>query len=248
MEERPEGAAPEGNRVHPPGGYVERFSLNQRIQHILTMISMLVLSLTGLALKYHDTWLGRAMISIEGGFDTRGIIHRAAALVLIGIAVYHVFYLLFSDRGHADLRKMRLSVDDFRNIGLMMGSLASGGRGAQVRIGKFNIRQKVQYFGVMFGTALMVFTGMLLWFETQAMAVIPKWMVDVTIIVHGAEGLLIFLILFLWHLYNVHLNPESFPMSKVWLTGKMSADDLRSRHPVEYENTFGSRTEVKELD
>lgn len=222
--------------------WVERFSLNQRIQHILTMVSMILLSVTGLALKYHDTWLGRAMIFLEGGFETRGIIHRVSAIVLIGLAIYHVFYLLFSDRGHSDLKKMRPSRSDVRNMRCMIRSLTSGEMSGRARFGKFSIRQKAQYFGVMLGTALMVFTGFILWFETQAMALIPKWLVDVTVVVHGAEGLLIFLILFLWHLYNVHLNPEAFPMSRTWLTGRMSADELRERHPVEYESIFGRQT------
>jgi formate dehydrogenase subunit gamma len=111
----------------------------------------------------------------------------------------------------------------------------------RVRFGKFNIRQKVQYFGVMLGTALMVFTGFILWFETAAMLLMSKWMVDVTAIVHGAEGLLIFVILFLWHLYNVHLNPEVFPMSRTWLTGRMSVEELKERHPQEHESIFGRR-------
>jgi hypothetical protein len=38
-----------------------------------------------------------------------------------------------------------------------------------------------------------------------------------------------------WHLYNVHLNPQVFPMSKVWLTGRISKKDLRRDHPLEYE-------------
>lgn len=221
--------------------YVERFSLNQRVQHVATMISMILLSVTGLALKYHDTWLGRAMIDLEGGFETRGVIHRAAALVLVGLAVYHLFYLLFSRRGHEDLRRMAPSRRDLENIGVMIRNALSGEGNTRPPFGKFNIRQKIQYFGVILGTAIMILTGALLWFETQAMLVLPKWMIDVTMIVHGAEGLLIFLILFLWHLYNVHLNPESFPMSRVWITGRMPVSELKERHPLEYERIVKSR-------
>jgi hypothetical protein len=37
-----------------------------------------------------------------------------------------------------------------------------------------------------------------------------------------------------WHLYNVHLNPDDFPMSWVWLNGKMTGRQLRLQHPLEY--------------
>lgn len=220
---------------------MQRFSLNQRIQHVIAMLSILVLCITGLALRYHDTWLGRAMISVEGGFETRGILHRAAALVLVGLAAYHLLYLLFSDQGHSDLKKIAPSLRDFSNLLGVIRSSVSGSKERLLPFGKFNLRQKVQYFGVILGSALMIVTGFILWFETQSMALMPKWMVDLTAIVHGAEGLLIFVILLLWHFYNVHLNPESFPMSRTWLTGRMSAKELRDRHPLEYEREFGRR-------
>jgi formate dehydrogenase gamma subunit len=217
-------------------GYVERFSLNQRLQHILTMVSMVLLSLTGLALKYHDTWFGRGMIALEGGFDARGLIHRVAAIVLVALAVYHFLYLLLSEQGHRDFRKMIPSRSDLARVGWMLRTTFSARGGGCPPAGKFNVCQKVQYFGVMLGTAIMTVTGALLWFETQAMMVLPKWMIDVTMVVHGAEGLLIFVVLFLWHLYNVHLNPGAFPMSRTWLTGRMSVDELKEHHPLEYES------------
>jgi len=35
-------------------------------------------------------------------------------------------------------------------------------------------------------------------------------------------------------MYNVHLNPEVFPMSKVWLDGRITGKELRLLHPLEY--------------
>jgi hypothetical protein len=46
-------------------------------------------------------------------------------------------------------------------------------------------------------------------------------------------------ILFLWHLYNVHLHPSVFPMNPAWLTGKVSVEWLREEHPLEYEKLKG---------
>jgi formate dehydrogenase subunit gamma len=238
---RSAGTPPSSGDARIGRDYVERFSLNQRVQHVTAMISILTLCITGLALRYHDTWLGRTMISIEGGFETRGILHRTAALILVGLAAYHVFYLLFSDRGHSDLKKIAPSLTDFSNLRGIIAYSILGRQERRLPVGKFNWRQKIQYFGVILGSALMIVTGFILWFETQAMALMPKWVVDLTAIVHGAEGLLIFVMLLLWHFYNVHLNPESFPMSRTWLTGRMSVKELRDRHPLEYEREFGRR-------
>jgi len=50
--------------------------------------------------------------------------------------------------------------------------------------------------------------------------------------------MMIFLVLFLWHIYDVHLSPGVFPMSKIWLTGKISKDELKEEHPQEYDEIF----------
>jgi hypothetical protein len=42
-------------------------------------------------------------------------------------------------------------------------------------------------------------------------------------------------------MYNVHLSPEVFPMSKVWLTGKITGKELRLLHPLEYEQILEER-------
>ncbi|MFQ5750529.1 MAG: formate dehydrogenase subunit gamma [bacterium] len=216
-------------------GKVMRFSLNERIQHGILMVSMIILTLTGLALWYHDSWLGRLVIFLEGGIKTRGTIHRLFAAILIGLCIYHLLYLLFTEEGHAQLMKIKPKSKDFRDaVNTIRFNL--GNAAAKPKFGWFDFRQKFQYWGVMFGSGFMIFTGLILWFETQAMAVLPKWVLDLTAVVHGYEGLLIFLVLFLWHLYVVHVNPERFPINRTWIHGTISLDELKEHHTLEYEH------------
>jgi len=88
---------------------------------------------------------------------------------------------------------------------------------------------------VVAGSMSMIVTGFILWFENQSMAVLPKWIIDITKVIHGYEGTLLFILLFLWHIYNVHFNPTVFPMDMSWLSGKISLKELKKRHPIEYE-------------
>jgi hypothetical protein len=37
----------------------------------------------------------------------------------------------------------------------------------------------------------------------------------------------------LWHFYWVHLRPEVYPMSMVWLTGQVTEDEMAQNHPLE---------------
>lgn len=37
----------------------------------------------------------------------------------------------------------------------------------------------------------------------------------------------------MWHLYDWHINPDNFPMSKTWWTGSVSQEDMERDHPLE---------------
>ena len=38
-----------------------------------------------------------------------------------------------------------------------------------------------------------------------------------------------------WHLYNVHFSPAVFPMSKIWLKGTITYEEMQHEHPAELE-------------
>lgn len=213
---------------------IERFSLSLRIQHIILFTSLIVLGVTGLSLMFHENWLAALIIRLEGGIETRGLIHRVAAIVLMGVSIYHVYYVVCTDAGHREFMKLKPGKKDFLDFSQTL-KFSVGASDKAPQYEKFDYIQKFQYGGVVVGLAMMIFTGFVLWFETISMAVMPKWVMDVTLVVHGYEGILAFLILFLWHLYNVHLNPDVFPMNRTWLTGRISLKDLKEKHYLEYQ-------------
>lgn len=225
-----------------PGGEVLRFTLNERLQHLVLMICVVLLVITGLSLRFADTWLGRAMISLEGGIEARGLLHRVAAIGLMLLSAYHFLYVLFTERGHDQLMAIRPAGRDFRDL-LATMKMNLGMNSAAPRFDRFDFRQKFQYWAVGLGVFSMVFTGLALWFESPSMAVLPKWVFDLTQVIHSSEGLLIFVVLFLWHIYDAHLRPGVFPMDRTWLTGRLTREELQERHPREYERLFDAEEE-----
>ncbi|MEW5806276.1 MAG: cytochrome b/b6 domain-containing protein [Acidobacteriota bacterium] len=219
----------------------QRFSLEQRIQHILLVVLMIILAVTGLALMYHKTWLGALMIKIEGGVEARGYIHRTAAIAMIILCLYHVWYVIFREEGHREMMHFKIRGKDFKdffdqlraNLGLsVMAPLYD----------RYSYKEKFQYWGVLVGIILMTNTGFILWFEDQALTILPKWVMDLTTIIHGYQGLILFIILFLWHVYNVHLSLP-FRFNRIWLTGEISEEELKRTHPLEYERIKDSDKE-----
>ncbi|RPI18486.1 MAG: hypothetical protein EHM58_05375 [Ignavibacteriae bacterium] len=219
--------------------YVIRFNLSERIQHVILFVSLIMLLITGLSLTYYDSWLGRMMIEIEGGLQGRGRLHNLFAFILIALCVYHAFYITFSDKGHKEISHLKFRKKDFKK--LIPGLKFSMGLNTnKPSSGRYNISQKFQYWGVVLGCAVMIVTGLILLLKVWGIAmIVPKWLWDITGVVHSNEGILIFIVLFLWHIYDVHLSPKIFPMNKVWLTGKISKQELQSEHPEEYEEIYG---------
>lgn len=224
---------------------IQRLSLNQRLQHFILLTSMIMLLLTGLVLKFHNNAFSVWLIKLEGGILIRGLIHRTFAIILILLSLYHIAWTNFTDEGHRELMAItpgRRDVSDlFQKISYNLG-LSNN----QPKFGKYDYLQKFQYWGVVAGTILMIFTGFILWFANQSMAILPKWVIDLTLIIHGWDGVLIFVLLFLFHLYNVHLNPEVFPMSKTWLDGKISIERLKQDHLLEYERLVSENKDEKD--
>ncbi len=218
--------------------YVLRMSFLFRVQHILLMASLFVLALTGFALMYHGSWLGQILIRLEGGVINRGIFHRTAAVVLMAQLVYHAFYMLFSREGKRELDLFFLRKRDFHDF-IQALKFNLGMEQDYPRFGKYGYKEKFQYWGATIGIFLISVTGIILWAETFSMKLLPKFVLDLTLVVHGYQGLLAFVILLFWHLYIVHLHPSVFPMNNAWLSGKVDAEWLKEEHPGEYDKLKG---------
>ncbi len=218
--------------------YVERMPFLFRVQHLLLMVSLLVLAVTGFELMFHDNWLSRVLIGLEGGVINRGIIHRAAAVATMAQLVYHAFYMLLTREGKQEFREFRLTRRDFADF--VQATRFNLGRSDEYpKFGKYGYKEKFQYWGTTIGVILISATGIILWAQTYSMRILPKFVLDLTLVIHGYQGLLIFVILLFWHVYIVHLHPSVFPMNPAWLTGKVNAEWLREEHPLEYEKLEG---------
>jgi cytochrome b subunit of formate dehydrogenase len=213
---------------------VLRWNRTQVIQHLLLLGSGLVLGLTGLALKYHDHRLAGFVLRHLGGAEMSGTLHRAAAVVLILTVLLHLAHAAVTEYGHQEFRRIMLGLQDFRDF-LQALRFNLGRAPAPPQTRKYGFQEKFQYWAAALIILVMVPTGLVLWFENQAMMFLPKWVYDATLILHGGAGLFFFAVIILAHLYYVHLDPAVFPMNWMWLTGAIPEEQLRLQHPLEYE-------------
>jgi hypothetical protein len=88
---------------------------------------------------------------------------------------------------------------------------------------------------------LMIGSGAMLWLEEISLRFVPKYAIDIAGEVHSDEALLATLAIIIWHFYNVHFNPDKFPMNRTWLTGRITKEEMLHEHPLEYEELMAAR-------
>lgn len=212
----------------------KRMTLNQRIQHVTLMTSFFTLVITGFPVTYPNNPVASGIIRVLGSFETRALVHRGAAVILTLLTIYHLFYMFGTKYGRSELRAMMPKFQDALDA-IQMLKFYVGLAPTIPRFDRFNYIEKFEYLALAWGTVVMVATGAVLAFQNKAMIILPKWALDVAKVIHGYEALLAFLAIIIWHFYHVHLNPEVFPMSRVWIDGEIPEHEMKTLHPLEYE-------------
>ncbi|MBI5836558.1 MAG: cytochrome b/b6 domain-containing protein [Candidatus Eisenbacteria bacterium] len=215
------------------GEKLVRMNLHFRIEHWLVMLSFPILIITGFALKFPESWWAAPMLQWENHFPFRGTIHRIAAAILTFSTVYHLVHLAVSRRDRIMLKQMMPTLKDATDMaGMIRYNLGLGGE--RPRFGMFSFAEKAEYLAFMWGTVVMLGSGLVLWFNNWALQALPKWVSDAATAIHFYEAVLASLAIAIWHMYMVIFDPEVYPMDKAWLTGNASADHLRHSRDRRY--------------
>jgi len=218
-----------------------RFSLTQRVMHLVMILSFFTLAITGMTLKFsYSAWavvISRAL----GGFGVTGVLHRIAAVTLMGLFAYHLWQVykmkIKSDESWFKFifskDSMMFNLNDIKQF--WQHFLWFIHKGERPKYGRFTYWEKFDYFAVFWGVVVIGSTGLMLWFPTFFTRFLPGWMINVATIVHSDEALLATAFIFTIHFFNTHFRPDKFPMDPVIFTGRMSLEELKHDKPGEYE-------------
>jgi cytochrome b subunit of formate dehydrogenase len=219
--------------------HVARFDRATRLLHIVIMVTFLGLSATGMPLLFSEAGWARLLAGLFGGFGGAGVVHRLFGATLLAAVAWHVgnvFYRALA-RGEKGLfwgpTSMVPQPKDVADLYRQFKWFA--GRGPRPKIDHFAYWEKFDYWAVLWGTGLMGAAGLVLWFPVAASRVLPGWMFNVALFVHGAEASLAIGFIFVVHFFNGHLRPGKFPMDLVIFTGSVTTDELRHERQAEFE-------------
>lgn len=237
---------------------IPRFNLQQRFQHAIMAVSVLMLIITGFPIKYAAQDWAQYVVNLFGGFENMFHVHLAFGVIMIMSALYHVIWLAYTflashnrDRnpGVYSATEAFTKISKEYNRGPDIAMMPSykdvrdaihhiqyllGLRPDPPQFDRYTWLEKFEYFAVIWGVIVMGFSGIILWFP-QLFVFWPRWALDVGRVVHTNEAFVAMLALVVGHFYAAHFSPKVFPTSRVWWDGTITREHLQEEHPLEYD-------------
>lgn len=243
-----------------------RFTVNQRIQHIILAVTVVLLVLTGMPLRFHDTEWAPYLYAMVGGIKWAPLVHRINGAILVALFIYHLFYLAYhiwkedvlplKRRGELTVKSFLLlmlnqplvpNLKDLRDVidlaKYLLFMTTERPQGA-----KWTWKEKFDYWAPFWGMLIIGTSGIILWNETLSAKLLTGQAINYALIAHSDEALLAALFLFIWHWYNVHFSTSVFPMGYAFITGYLTEElmiEEHYEHYVEVMKECGYASEIK---
>jgi cytochrome b subunit of formate dehydrogenase len=224
----------------------ERFSPRQRFEHVTVMVLFTLLAVTGLPQKFFEASWAPGLMNLFGGVDRARFVHRAAGLAFTVMAVFHLVGAVYE----VVVRRAPLSIvpakKDYHDAILTLRYYL-GLTERQASFDRFDYRQKFEYWGLILGAMVVISTGIVLMWPVAVAQFLPGEVIPAAKVAHSNEGLLAFLVVVTWHIYNAHFNPDVFPFDTTIFTGRISQERMEHEHPLELDRLApGAREQAAE--
>jgi formate dehydrogenase subunit gamma len=225
------------------GEYIRRFHPLRIIEHQANAIAFIILVVTGISQKFHDSSWAEWIIMNLGGIDNARVIHRTTGLIFTVLTLQHILIASYGVIVKKWMPSMVINLKDFtdaiENLKYYFGITEK-----PARCDRYDYKQKFEYWGVVIGGLLMILTGLTLWFPTKVFHVIPflpGQIIPAAKAAHTNEAMLALLVIVIWHIYNSVFSPEVFPLDAAIFTGMISKERMIHEHPLEYERLTGEK-------
>ena len=207
-----------------------RFSLGERWEHALFLLTFGVLLLTGLPQKYRAAQWSQYLLSTPERLEIIQTIHHIAALILLAETAYHVGRGLIRLAQRRSSGAMLPTGRDVRDAFAMLRYLLFIDR-QKPSFGKFSFEQKFTYWFFIFGTLIMIGSGLVIWFPVTFTRFLPGGIIPAAKLAHSAEAIAAAIFVLMWHSYHVHIERLNLSI----FTGRLSEREMHEYHQREYE-------------
>lgn len=230
-------------QVLPDGTVIfQRFDRSQRYQHMILLTTFTLLAITGLLQHFSEHTAVAVTINILGGIEGMRSIHHLAAIVLIAVSLYHVWEILEIWFVKRECGAMWPRKQDFIDL-VQMVKYNLGKAMERPKFDRYSIEEKLEYWALLWGQALMIVTGIIMWFPTFVTKILPGSAIPISRALHGWEAILATLAILTWHIYHTQIKVRNRSM----FTGYMTEEEMIHEHPLEYERIIAAYEYVQNV-
>jgi formate dehydrogenase subunit gamma len=184
---------------------IRRFTRRHIVNHFVMIACFIGLVVTGMPQKYASTEWAKGVVLIIGGVERVRWVHHFLGTLMAFQLVWHfleAIWLHFVRRLPMPMVPRLKDVTDFRdqvrfNLGVADNPPA---------MGRYTFAEKLEYLALVWGTVLMVATGVFLLYPVRWSSLFPGEVILAAKAAHGGEALLAFLSILTWHAYFVHFR------------------------------------------
>lgn len=216
-----------------------RFSVTARLEHVAVMTLFTLLAFTGFPQKFPDTGWALWIVWLFGSVETLHLVHRVSGVLFSVLAIVHgsrASLGFLAGRIRPTMVPVRRDFQDaIQTLRYYLGLTDH-----HAKFDRYDYRQKFEYWGLVLGGLVMIATGLLLYFPVLATRWLPGQLIPVAKVAHSNEGLMAFLVVITWHIYNAHLAPGIFPFDTTIFTGRISRHRMEEEHPLELQRMQGA--------
>jgi len=202
------------------------------------MLTFVVLAITGLSQKFYSLEVSSWFIMHLGGIDSVRLIHRYTGIIFAGVVITHIIVAIIGITVKGWQPSMLISKKDFKDITHNI-KYYLGMEEHPASCGRYDYRQKFEYWGVLIGAIVIIFSGLALWFPVFITRFLPGEFIPAAKVLHTNQAILIFIMIALWHIYNSIFSPEVFPLDTSIFTGSISRERMEREHPAELKEMEG---------
>ncbi len=212
-----------------------RFTRVHIFLHFLVITSFLLLSVTGIPLKFAGQPWAVVMMDFFGGAHVAAFLHRVGAVitgVYFGAALYMSAVFLFKNlQSPADFVRRLFGPEslcpnlrDIQDVTNMVRWFLF--LGPKPTFERWTYWEKFDFIAVFWGMFAIGGSGLMLWFPEVFGSLLPGWVFNVATIIHSDEALLATGFIFTVHFFNTHGRPEKFPMDFVIFNGELPKEEF----------------------
>lgn len=211
-----------------PKKWYVRFTISERVEHWVFITSFITLGITGLVQRYSEYQISKLVVAAVGGIENLRLVHHAAAIVTMLIVIYHVGalgYRVYVNRARLTMLPVISDLTNAYHAALYY----IGIRKDPPQQGRYTFEEKLEYWAVVWGTAIMAVTGFVMWNPIATAKILPGQFIPAAKAAHGLEAVLAVLSILIWHMYQVFIRH----FNKAMYSGKVSEEEMLHDHPIE---------------